>query len=380
MTRDDETAAVTSVGGACDLLDSTYPPRLAEAWDSVGLVCGDRAEPVGRALICVDVTDAVVDAAIEAAVDLIVAHHPLLLRGVDSVAADTAKGRILHRLIRSHTALFTAHTNADSARGGVSDALARVLGVVDTSPVAPAPLAPMDKWVVMVPEGSAEQVSEAMFAAGAGAIGEYRDCAWTVVGVGQFEARGAANPTIGSLGERTHVDEARVEMVAARGVRRSVLAALRSAHPYEEPAFDILAEEPIDSDAGLGRVGRLEVPTTVGQFVTRAAGVLRSPWGVRATGDPDRVVETVAVCGGAGDSLLDTVRGLGVDLYLTGDLRHHPVDEALRAGGPVLVDAGHWATEFPWCAEVARLLTDELRLDVEVFEAPTDPFTVHAGC
>ena len=267
------------MGSVADLLDRVYPPRLAEAWDSVGLVCGDRTEAVARALICVDVTDAVVDAAVAADVDIIVAHHPLLLRGVDSVAADTAKGSVLHRLIRARTALFTAHTNADSARPGVSDALADVLGFVDTSPVQPAPLAPMDKWIVMVPEGSAEQVSEAMFAAGAGAIGEYRDCAWSVVGVGQFEARGAANPTIGSLGERTHVDEARVEMVAARGLRRSVLAALRAAHPYEEPAFDILAEEAIDSDTGLGRIGRLASPSTVGEFVTRAAGALRSPWG-----------------------------------------------------------------------------------------------------
>ncbi|GAB39575.1 MULTISPECIES: Nif3-like dinuclear metal center hexameric protein [Gordonia] len=390
MTHKDESTTVTSVtgtsdagisvGSVADLLDRVYPPRLAEAWDSVGLVCGDRTEAVARALICVDVTDAVVDAAVAGDVDIIVAHHPLLLRGVDSVAADTAKGSVLHRLIRARTALFTAHTNADSARPGVSDALADVLGVVDTSPLQPAPLAPMDKWIVMVPEGSAEQVSEAMFAAGAGAIGEYRDCAWSVVGVGQFEARGAANPTIGSLGERTHVDEARVEMVAARGLRRSVLAALRAAHPYEEPAFDILAEEAIDSDTGLGRVGRLASPSTVGEFVTRAAGTLRSPWGVRATGERSRVVETVAVCGGAGDSLLDTVRGLGVDLYLTGDLRHHPVDEALRAGGPVLVDAGHWATEFPWCTQVAELLANRLALDVEVFATPTDPFTLHADC
>ena len=138
MTHEDEfvtgTSVVeTSVGSVADLLDRVYPPRLAEAWDSVGLVCGDRTEAVARALICVDVTDAVVDAAVAGDVDIIVAHHPLLLRGVDSVAADTAKGSVLHRLIRSHTALFTAHTNADSARPGVSDALADVLGVVDTS-------------------------------------------------------------------------------------------------------------------------------------------------------------------------------------------------------------------------------------------------------
>ncbi|NED65971.1 Nif3-like dinuclear metal center hexameric protein, partial [Streptomyces sp. SID10244] len=126
--------------------------------------------------------------AVESGAQMVVAHHPLLLRGVDSVAADTVKGRLIHRLIRSGIALFTAHTNADSARPGVSDALAELLGLVDTVPIEPKPTAPLDKWVVMVPEGNAEQVSEAMFAVGAGSIGEYRDCSWSVVGTGQFEA------------------------------------------------------------------------------------------------------------------------------------------------------------------------------------------------
>ena len=367
-----------TIGDAIAVLDRAYPPALAESWDSVGLVCGDPGEPLRRALVCVDVTDAVVRAAVDGEADLILAHHPLLLRGVDSVAASTPKGRVVHRLIRSSVALFTAHTNADSARPGVSDALADVLGVIDTRPLQPKPAAPMDKWVVMVPEGNAEQVGEAMFAAGAGAIGEYRDCSWSVVGTGQFEAREAANPTIGSVGERTRVDEARVEMVAARGLRRGVLAALRAAHPYEEPAFDILELADTDSDVGLGRIGRLASPTTVGEFLDVAASALAGPWGLRATGDADTVIETVAVCGGAGDSLLGAATAAGADLYLTGDLRHHPVDEALRAGGPVLVDAGHWGTEFPWCASAAQVLGDELGVEVEVFGDPTDPFTLHS--
>ncbi|GAC69462.1 Nif3-like dinuclear metal center hexameric protein [Gordonia soli] len=359
-------------------LDQVYPPALAESWDSVGLVCGDPADPVTRAVVCVDVTEEVVDAAISARAELVVAHHPLLLRGVDTVAASTPKGHILHRLIRSGAALFTAHTNADSARPGVSDALADLLGITDTSPLAPIPAAPIDKWVVMVPEGNAEQVSEAMFAAGAGAIGEYRDCAWSVVGTGQFEALDAANPAIGEIGVRARVDESRVEMVAARRLRSAVLTALRAAHPYEEPAFDVLELADIASDVGLGRIGTLHTPTTVREFTELAQEQLQSPWGVRAAGDPDLPIRTVAVCGGAGDSLIDAATAGGADLYLTGDLRHHPVDESRRAGGPVLVDAGHWATEFPWCRQAATLLTDHLGLTVDVHAAPTDPFTVHA--
>ncbi|MEO9327522.1 Nif3-like dinuclear metal center hexameric protein [Gordonia aurantiaca] len=367
-----------TVGDVVGAVERAYPPALAESWDAVGLVCGDRSEPVRRVLACVDVTDAVVDAAVADRADLIVAHHPLLMRGVTSVAADTAKGRIVHRLIRNRIALLSAHTNADSARPGVSDALADLLGVVDTAPIEPKAVAPIDKWVVMVPEGNVEQVSEAMFAAGAGEIGDYRDCMWSVVGTGQFEPQENASPAIGDIGMRTHVDEARIEMVADRSLRGKVLLALRDAHPYEEPAFDVFELADLDSDVGLGRVGTLAEPMTLRDLTAKAAKVLRTPWGVRAAGDPDAVVNTVAVCGGAGDSLLGRVRGLGVDVYVTGDLRHHPVDENLRVGGPALVDAGHWATEFPWCAQVATLLGEQLGLAVTVFDTPTDPFVIHS--
>ncbi|MGC4960016.1 Nif3-like dinuclear metal center hexameric protein [Gordonia sp. DT218] len=371
-------SAAANVTGAdvIEVLDRAYPRRLAEPWDSVGPVCGDPTEPVGSVLVCVDVTDAVVDVAVESGAQMVVAHHPLLLRGVDSVAADTVKGRLIHRLIRSGIALFTAHTNADSARPGVSDALAELMGLVDTVPIDPKPAAPIDKWVVMVPEGNAEQVSEAMFAAGAGAIGEYRDCSWSVVGTGQFEAQDAANPAIGVIGERTRVDEDRIEMVAARGLRAAVLAALRGAHPYEEPAFDILELAETADVVGLGRFGRLASPMTVREFAERAAERLSSPSGVRVAGDLDARVELVAVCGGAGDSLLDTVTAVGADVYLTGDLRHHPADESRRRGGPALVDAGHWATEFPWCGQAATLLSESLAVDVAVYREPTDPFAV----
>lgn len=366
----------TRVSDLINILDIAYPRRLAETWDSIGLVCGDPDDPVERVLACVDVTDQVVASAVELGAQMIVAHHPLLLRGVDSVAADTPKGAVVHRLIRSGIALFTAHTNADSARPGVSDALAAALGVVDTRPLDPKPAAPMDKWAVMIPEGSAEQVSEAMFAAGAGHIGDYRDCSWSVVGTGQFEATDDADPTIGVIGERTRVDEARVEMVADRGLRGRIVDALRRAHPYEEPAFDILELADLDSDTGLGRVGTLTEPMTLAAFTESAAERLRSPWGVRAAGDPAAVIRTVAVCGGAGDSLLGNAARAGVDAYLTGDLRHHPVDEARRAGGPALIDAGHWATEFPWCAQVAEMLTAEAGVPATVYARPTDPFTV----
>ena len=364
-------------------LEEAYPPRLAQSWDSVGLVCGDTGETVARALVCVDVTSDVVEAAVAGGYGLVVAHHPLLLRGVDTVAASTPKGALIHRLIRGGCALYTAHTNADSARPGVSDALADALGVRDTAPLEPIPTE-LDKWVVMVPLESAAQVRDGLFAAGAGEIGDYRQCAWSVQGVGQFEPLPGARPAIGSIGGLTEVVEARIEVVAARRLRAGVLAALRAAHPYEEPAFDILelADTPGTGGAdsvGLGRVGVLAAEVSLREFADLAAARLpRSAWGIRAAGDPDRRIRRVAVCGGAGDSLIGAAAASGADVYLTGDLRHHVVDEALRAGGPALVDAGHWATEFPWCAQAAGIL-ESLGVPTDVHAGPTDPFGLHAS-
>lgn len=371
------TSTSHTVADVVAVLNAAYPPDLAEGWDSVGLVCGDPAETVTRVLVCVDVTDAVVATALGSGVELIVAHHPLLLRGVDSVAASTSKGAIIHRLIRGGCALFTAHTNADSAAGGVSDALAEVLGVDVRKPLQPFPTRNLDKWVVMVPDAAAVAVTEAMFAAGAGAVGDYRACSWSMAGVGQFEPQPGASPHVGSIGVRETVAERRVEMVAPRRRRAAVLDALRAEHPYEEPAFDVFESVAPAADVGLGRVGDLAEPTTFGDFVERVARRLPvGGAGIRGAGDPTAPIRVVAVCGGAGDSLLGAARASGADVYVTGDLRHHVVDEHLRTGGPALIDAGHWATEFPWCARAAALIEARTGLAASVFDVPTDPFTV----
>ena len=308
---------MTALADVIEVLERAYPVRLAEEWDSVGLVCGDPAETVGSVLCCVDVTDAVVDLAVAGGVDLIVAHHPLLLRGVDTVGAHTPKGRLIHRLIRNGCALYTAHTNADSASPGVSDALAGALGLTDLRPLDPKPAAAMDKWSVFVPAAEATSVREAMFAAGAGQIGEYSHCCWSTSGTGQFLPSADADPAVGARGELTQVAEDRVEMVARTSVRAAVLGALRAAHPYEEPAFDLIELAAGISGEGLGRVGELAGPLTLGAFTKLVADALPvSTSGVRAAGDPEQVVRTVAVCGGAGDSLLRAARAAGADMVI----------------------------------------------------------------
>jgi dinuclear metal center YbgI/SA1388 family protein len=255
-------------------LDRRYPPAWAESWDRVGLVLGEPDAPVRRVLCVVDCVPETVEEALEVRADLIVAHHPLLLRGVSSIAPTTYKGRIVHRLIKNDVALFVAHTNADVANPGVSDALAARLGLRDLRPLRPA--------------------------------------------------------------------------------------------------------DDSGDGRGTGRIGRLPSPATLADL-TRAAAEALPPtaWGVRAAGPPDRIVETVAVCGGAGDSFLADATAAGVDAYLTADLRHHPVSEHLAGGGPALLDAAHWATERPWLDELAAHLRATLGVETVVSDVDTDPWTVH---
>lgn len=339
------------------VLEELYPPRLAASWDAVGLVCGDPDAPVARVLFAIDPVESVVDEAIAVGASLLVTHHPLFLRPTSSVAATSAKGRVIHRLIRAGIALHVAHTNADHASPGVSDALADVLGLHDLRPLDPLPVATLDKIVTFVPEPDAEKVLDALAAAGAGELGDYARCAWTVPGVGTFLPRPGATPAIGTVGVIEHVGETRIEMVLDRSRRFDVVAALRAAHPYEEPAFDVFELADMPGAAGTGRVGVLPTQLTLAEFAALVGRALpATAAGGRVAGDLAAPVRTVAVCGGAGDAYLRQATAAGADVYLTADLRHHPAAEHLANGGCALVDVPHWASEWPWLPVAAERL------------------------
>jgi len=369
-------------------LERRYPPRTAQTWDSVGLVAGDPAQEVKKILFAMDPVATVVDEALDWGADLIVTHHPLLLRGVTSVATSSAKGSVIHRLIAGGCALYTAHTNADSALRGVNDALANALGLIDLEPLVPAGGADLDKHVVFVPAEPSElllQIVDAMSAAGAGQIGDYSGCHWQVSGTGSFRPESGANPTIGAVGETEYVAEKRLEMIAPATRRAAVVAAMRQAHPYEEPAFDVFNLAQLPAPTGLGRIGRLAEPVTLEKFAQNVAAALpATEQGIRVAGSPDGVVERVAVCSGSGDSLFDQVQRADVDVYVTSDLRHHPASEAretalLGAGRPYLIDTAHFASEWPWLQYGAADLKSDLHdlgfeAQLRVSKRRTDPW------
>jgi dinuclear metal center YbgI/SA1388 family protein len=365
-----------------DLLHTWYPPHTADSWDAVGLVWGDPEQDVRRVMLAVDVTAEVAAEAAEWGADLLVVHHPLFLKGVHGVAATTPKGRTLATLARAGCALLTAHTNADQAVGGVSESLATALGLTDQAPIVPGAGQPVDKLTVFVPADAAAVVRAALAEAGAGAIGDYDFASYTSSGRGRFRPLPGANPAIGTIGQIAEVEELRIEVVLPRERRRAVVAALRSAHPYEEPAFDVVeVASGIDTRAaatGSGRIGTI-TPVTLQEFAATVAESLPTTHhGVRVAGDPQRRVRRVAVCGGAGDFLLDEVLRTDADVYVTSDLRHHPTAEFVEKDGPALVDVAHWAAEWTWLPTLSARLVDELgdAVQTRVSQLVTDPWTM----
>lgn len=367
-----------------DALDGWYQPSTAESWDAVGLTCGDPAASVNRVLLAVDCVPATVGQAIEAGAQLLLTHHPLLLTAVHGVPADDPKGALVHRMILAGLAHFVAHTNADVATHGVSQALADLIGLHDTAPLEPDPAPTLDHLSVFVPPAAVDSLFSALTDAGAGEIGDYDRCSFTVQGTGSFRPLPGAKPADGEIGVLHRGEESRLSMVLPRTRRAAVLAAMRAAHPYEQVAFELTEQPGLPASTGTGRIGVLAAPMSLAEFTQQVAARLpRTAWGVRATGNPDQTVRTVAVCGGSGGAYTELARGLGADAYLTSDLKHHGVIEAVtERTGPTMamLDAAHWATEAPWLATVAGLLRERFHRDVQVqtSEFVTDPWTLHA--
>ncbi len=344
------------------VMDRLYPPATAEPWDRVGLTVGSRNAAVTKIIYTVDCTAAVVAEAVSVGADMIIAHHPLLLRGVHSITDEDPKGRCVTELVKGGITLHVAHTNADKPACGVVAALADALGVTGTTPLVPAPAEPLDLLVTFVPQPQEATLLDALADAGAGAVGSYDRCSFTSPGIGRFRPLPGAEPYLGTVGQVERVTETRVEMVLPRPRRDDVVQALLRAHPYQTPAFHLIETATTTAtDIGLGRIGALPSPMRLAEFVSRVGQALPRSGGVRVSGDPDRVVGLVAVQAGAGDDLLDVARTRGADVYVTSDLRHHPASEALEwADAPALVDIPHWAAEYTWLPVVQRLVGERL--------------------
>jgi dinuclear metal center YbgI/SA1388 family protein len=354
------------LGEVVDLVHGWYPPETAESWDAVGLTAGDPHAEVRRILLAVDPVLPTAEEAAEWDADLMITHHPLFLRGVHGVAETTPKGRTLATLTRAGCGLLTAYTNADRANPGVSDALARAVGLRHVRPVLATGPA-LDKLVVFTPIGDADAVRAALHAAGAGHVGDYDTVSYTVAGEGRFRPLPGADPAVGEIGSLEVTDELRIEALMPRHLRTDVVRAVLAAHSYEEVAYDVIElGDPGTASTGMGRIGDVDETTLASYAEQVAAALPPTARGVLVGGDPDRVVRRVAVMGGAGQDLFPDVLASDADVYVTSDLRHHPAAELVEKDGPALLDVSHWAAEWTWLPELAERLGEHLGDTVEV--------------
>jgi dinuclear metal center YbgI/SA1388 family protein len=375
--------AAPSVAEWVQAVHDRWPPATAEPWDNVGLQVGDPAAPAGTVLVVLDVTVAVLDEARALGAGLLVAHHPLLFRPLTALRADDPVGRLALRAAVDGTAVLAVHTNLDAASdGSPSDVVADLLGLADRRPLRPIPSPErLYKYVVFTPTEAIPQVLEAASRAGAGVIGAYSWCSFRSPGTGTFYPEEGANPAVGDVARLNQVPEERLEVLVPADRLAAVRAAVVAAHPYEEVAADTYPLQ-VDSSLGIGRVGRLPAPATVGALAARLRDTLPAP-GLRVAGDPGRAVERVAVLGGSGGAQVAVALEAGAELYVTGDLEHHQALAAL-AGGMACIDATHAATE----AAALPGVVERLRADVaargwdaqvELSAVPTAPFTTFGG-
>lgn len=335
-------------------MEGFAPRQLAESWDNVGLLWGDPASPCEQVMTCLTVTEDSAAEAVAERADLIVSHHPILFRGTKMLRADRPETAMLWPLARAGIAVLSPHTAFDNTWGGINDGLARRLDLQEIGPLRPSPPRPLFKVVVFCPRSDRMPVLAAAFAAGAGKIGAYGECSFSSAGFGTFFGDETTRPAVGERGHRETVREWRVEVVCPGDRLSDVLGAITAAHSYEEPAIDAIPIQAAADGPGVGRLGRLASPETLGNLAARLKQALPAP-GLQFVGDPSRRVERVAIACGAADDLLGDAGRAGADVFLTGEARFHKALEA-ESLGLGLILAGHYATERPGVEDLAARL------------------------
>lgn len=315
------------------------PKYLAMEGDPIGLHVGTLNKKIELVLVTLDVNEAVADEAIAKGAGLIIAHHPPIYRPMKNLQTDHPQGRLMEKLIKHDIAVYAAHTNLDVAEGGVNDLLADALGLSDTSVLVPTYEAELVKIAVFVPESHEEAVREALGKAGAGAIGDYEFCSYTLSGTGRFRPTAGADPYIGESGKMEKTAESKIEVVIRKQEKDRVIKAMLAAHPYEEVAYDLFTLENKEAAMGLGRVGMLAAEMSLAEFAEHVKNSLDVP-AARVVGDLSKPVKKVAVLGGDGNKYITAAKRSGADVYVTGDLYFHVAQDA-EAMGLAVVDPGH---------------------------------------
>ena len=368
-----------TVNDLCSAMERIAPTWAAADWDNVGLLVGGRDWPVTRLMLTIDMTAAVLQEVQRKQVDAVVCYHPVIFKATNKlVVGTTSQEGIAAALLSQRVAVFSPHTALDAVPGGTNETLARLSGATNLRPFQTATKPTRDcKLVAFVPPSHVDAVAQALFAAGAGRIGDYEQCSYRLDGKGTFFGTDATNPAVGKRGQLESVSEIRLEVIVPTQLLVAVVAALVAAHPYEEPAYDIfpLQASPL-AGVGQGRIGDLPAKTTASAVYELLSRQLKAPHAL-LVGSAKQYVKRAFVCvGSAGTMPLATDEGgasVG-DIVITGEIRHHDALAYQRCGA-VAIALGHWTSERPALRPLRTMLQRALpSLDIQISQKDAEPF------
>lgn len=323
-------------------IEEYAPPVYQESYDNCGLQVGNPDGEVKGILISLDVTEAILDEAMQRGCNLIVSHHPLIFSGLKRISGRNYVERVVMKAIKNDISIYAAHTNLDNVHNGVNAKICEKLGMVDTRILSPKG-STLSKLYTYAPQNVAGQVRDAMFAAGAGTVGKYKQCSFNSSGSGTFKPDADANPAIGEAGgDRETVDEVKIEVLVAKHVEQPVLKALFGSHPYEEVAYELIPLPNANQELGAGMIGRLPESMTEDAFLEVVKRKMQAGC-IKHTHLTGKSVKTVAVCGGSGSFLLNDAIRAGADIFITSDFKYHQFFDA--EGKIVIADIGHYESE-----------------------------------
>lgn len=346
-----------TVGRIAGVLEQLAPVALQEDYDNCGLLVGAADTLCTGALLCVDVTEERVAEAVGRGCNMIVAHHPVIFKGLKRLTGSSPAERAVEAAVRGGVAIYACHTCLDNAPGGVSMEMARMLGLHDVRPLAPATDA-MVQLTVYVPRDYAEAVRDSLFDAGCGRSGLYDSCSFSNAGTGTFRPLPGAHPFVGEPGFLHAEDEAALCLVMPERLRGAAVRAIIMSHPYEQPAYHFTRVEANAAEGGAGAVGSLPEPMTPDEFASLVKATFGAPTLRCSRPRADLLIRQVALCGGSGGSMIACAQACA-QAYVTADLRYHDLADATAAGTLMLVDSGHYETEKCATSIFQRAITEK---------------------
>ncbi|HYV92967.1 MAG TPA: Nif3-like dinuclear metal center hexameric protein [Chitinophagales bacterium] len=332
------------------VLEEFAPPALQESYDNAGLITGNPEMEITEAMLCLDATEEVIEEAIQTKCNLVIAHHPIIFSGLKKITGSNYVERVIIRAIKNDIAIYAAHTNLDNVHYGVNKKICERLQLRNTRILSPLK-GKLMKLFTFAPNEHALKVREALFAAGAGMIGNYDECSFNSEGYGTFRGNDETNPFVGAKGIQHREEETKIEVIFPGWLQSKIVSALKESHPYEEVAYDVIALSNDWANTGAGMIGELEHPMVANDFLSFLKEKMNTQT-IRYTkftarpdksGTHDSRLTTIAVCGGAGSFLLKDAINAKADAFVTGDFKYHQFFDAENK--IMICDIGHYESE-----------------------------------